>query len=184
MDVYSDEWKKTQTAGDITIVCNGDYLEHVPSGDFPDYSYRDLIRDEWVETTDKEIKIKKGESKHTLMITTWPGEDGPNSASNRANNGDIILINPRAMEKERKRGWPRLTEERVQKAVNPDFFQRLRDKVQRFGETFLNLFKIKDITRFAQIQALSTFEGTMLHEVYTACYVSCQLCIRVADVST
>lgn len=183
VDVYADEWKQTQSKGDITIVCNGDYLEHVPSGDFPDFPYRNVLRDEWVRDDDVEVRIKKGKDQKTLMLTTLPSIDYPNPSENEKNKADIILIHPATIKAQKKGGWSRLTEERVQKAVNPDFLQSLQNKAQGFGDKFLNILKIDDRTHFAPAQLLDTFESTMLHEVCATYCVPDSPIIPAADAS-
>lgn len=150
----------------MVVVCNADYIEHSPTDDFPDFPYKDTLRDMYMSGDNLAIKIKEGKSPDIAMLRHEPNSQAPaNSDLKIFKKADVILINPVTIEDEVEDGWQNITLARIQKAANPDLHEKVAGKLQNFRDKFAARFRGKADRIQTSVDLLDSFEGVMLHEV-------------------
>ena len=149
-----------------------DFVQSAASPPDDVYIYREVIRNQLVNKDSDKVQVKDGRDKSTEMITWRPQRIIKSETYDKDNLCDIIFANPRYIKSQVKKGWPTLTTERVEKAVNPQFGRRAFQAAVNFGQEF-NRGLGKDSQPTANVNFLATTALTVLHEVSRMPWYTC-----------
>lgn len=150
----------------MVVTCNADHIQHMPTEDFPDYPYIDVLRDMYMSGNNLAIDFKEGKSPNIAMFTSPPSNKAPpNKGLNNMQKADVIVINPITIEGEQVDGWQNITLARIEKSASPDLQEKVVAKLQTFRDEFAARFKRKDKRIETSFDLLDSFEGALFHEV-------------------
>lgn len=148
-------------------MCNLDLIQQVAAPLDDEYTFEETVRgllvsrvvEKWI------LDVKDGTDKHTLMGTWRPPTAILQEKQYLENKCDIVFVNPVYIRSQQKMGWPTLTREKVEKAVNPQMSKRISQSFNRLGQEFVNGPLGRSKQPKAYVNLIETAALTVLHEV-------------------